>query len=105
MLENRIQKINYKETEIIYVDYRDLKEDNLIKLIKLVDDVIVESNKKNILKLNDVRGQYTSASVLSEIKRSSKLQNPYIKKSAYLGIVGVKKILLSAINRDEFKAF
>ena len=52
-----------------------------------------------MLKLNDVRGQYTSAGVLSEIKRSSKLQRPYIKKSAYLGIEGVKKILLAAINR------
>jgi len=99
MLENRIQEINYKNTEILYVDYRNLREDDLIKLMRLVDDFVVKTDKKNLLKLNDVREQYTSASVLSEIKRSSKLQNPYIKKSAYLGIVGVKKILLAAINR------
>jgi len=99
MLKNRIQNIIYNETEILYIDFRNLREDDLIELMKLVDNFVVETGKKNLLKLNDVRGQYTSTSILSEIKRSSKLQNPYIKKSAYLGIVGVKKILLAAINR------
>ncbi|MBN1251942.1 MAG: hypothetical protein JXR51_06280 [Bacteroidales bacterium] len=99
MLEKRIQWLYHENSKILYVDFRNLSEDKLIELVRMVDDVVVNSGERNFLKLNDVRGQFTTAKILAEIKRSSKVQNPYIKKSAYVGIVGVKKILLDAINR------
>ncbi len=57
-----------------------------------MDELVTSLNKQNLLKINDVRGQFATASILPEIKRSSKLQSPFIKKSAYVGITGVKKI-------------
>lgn len=61
--------------------------------------MITNSGKKDILKINDIRGQFATPSVLPEIKRSSQLLKPYLKKSAYVGITGAKKILLEAINK------
>ena len=99
MLHDRVEWINYKGKEILYCDFRNLNDEDLVRLIKLVDELVTTGAKKDLLKINDVRGQFATASVLPEIKRSSKLQKPYIKKSAYVGVTGVKKILLDAVNR------
>ena len=99
MFQDRVEWIEYKNKEILYCDFKGLNDDDLVKLIKHIDELVVNLGKKDLLKINDVRGQYTTATVLPEIKRSSQLQKPFIKKSAYVGITGVKKVLLKAINR------
>jgi len=99
MLHDRVEWIEYKGKQILYCDFRNLYDEDVIRLIKIVDDVVLASGQNNLLKINDVRGQFATSAILPEIKRSSKLQKPYIKKSAYVGITGVKKILLDAINR------
>jgi len=99
MLHDRVEWIQYKGKEILYCDYRNLNDEELIRLIRFIDELITSGNKKDLLKINDIRGQFATAAVLPEIKRSSKLLKPYIKKSAYVGITGVKRVLLEAINR------
>jgi hypothetical protein len=99
MLHDRVEWIEYKGKQLLYCDYRNLYDDDVIRLIKIVDEVVLSSERKDLLKINDVRGQFATSAILPEIKRSSKLQKPYLKKSAYVGITGVKKILLDAINR------
>ena len=99
MIQEHTEWIRHKGKELLYCDFRGLSDEDLIILIRQVDDLITNSGKKDILKINDVRGLFATPSVLPEIKRSSKLLKPYLKKSAYVGITGVKKILLEAINR------
>ena len=99
MLKDRVEWIQYKGKEVLYCDFRNLDDQDLVRLIKVVDEIVTNSGKKDLLKINDIRGQFATANILPEIKRSSQLQKPHIKKSAYVGITGVKKILLAAINQ------
>ncbi|MDF1549760.1 MAG: STAS/SEC14 domain-containing protein [Bacteroidales bacterium] len=98
MLADRAYWLTYKGKEMLYCDYKSLSDDEIIELIKHIEHLILNSGKNQILKVNDVRGLFVSAEVLAEIKRSSKILKPYLKKSAYVGITGAKKFLLEVVN-------
>ena len=97
-MKEKIKWITYKGKEILYCDFRELNEDELINHMKYSDELLISSGKTEILKINDVRGLFAMISILPEIQKSAERQKKYLKKSAYVGTNGVKK-LLDALNR------
>ena len=55
--------------------------------------------KKDILLLLDLQGSYANKEILNEFITAGKLSNPHVKKTAVLGITGVKKVLLNVVNK------
>jgi len=97
MSNERIQWIKYKDKEILYCDYRDLDENGIAGLIKEIEQVVITGNKKVLLKINDIRGLFVMASILPLLQKTSENQKSYIKKNAYVGSTGMKK-LVDALN-------
>ena len=97
MENDRIQWIEYKGKEILYCDYRDLDENGIAELIKQIEQTVISSGKKNILKINDIRGLFVMASILPLLQKTAIKQKPYIGKNAYVGSKGMKK-LVDAVN-------
>ncbi|MCF6242311.1 MAG: hypothetical protein L3J74_13305 [Bacteroidales bacterium] len=98
IMNEKIKWIDYKGKEILYCDFRGLNEEELINYMKYSDELLISSGKTEILKINDVRGLFAMISILAEIQKSAERQKKYLKKSAYVGTNGVKK-LLDALNR------
>jgi hypothetical protein len=58
---------------------------------------IVHTHGSNLRVLTDVTGSYGSKENLDELKALTKKGSPYIVKSAIVGVVGIKRILLDAV--------
>lgn len=103
-MSERIKWVEYNGKEILYCDLRDLNEDELINHMKYSDELVISSGKKEILKINDVRGLFAMISILPEIQKSAERQKKFLKKSAYIGSRGVKKLLDALTRLSNFKA-
>ena len=104
--------ITHKGKDIIYLDYRGLKNPEEFK--KKVGETIkrteyyLENNIKDILVLTDLTDSYIYGEAPKFLKESTKLARPFVKKSAVIGISGAKRIFLNTVNMFsgyETKAF
>lgn len=92
--------IQYKDKEIFYVDYTNIDNvDELRERIKRAEEMLVGSGKKDLLELVDVTGSYAESESIILLKESAKVSVPYIKRSAIVGVAGVKKVLLEFVKK------
>jgi len=98
MLQDRVYWLSHKGKDILYCNFRKLNEDEIIEVIRHAEHFILHSGKRNIIKANDVRDIDVSTSLLVDVKRTSVVLQPYLKKSAYIGLSGTRKFLLDLVN-------
>jgi hypothetical protein len=99
-MENRIQLINYKGQEIIYINYGGFTvhtKDEFIKTIETAAEFMI-SRGENQLTLTDVRNTFGDSETVAKLKEISSKTKFYRKKAAVVGVTGVKSVLLKAIN-------
>ncbi len=86
--------------KIIFLDYTGVSHHEEDKFIKELDEVknFILSQGDNLLILVDVRNSYGSPKMMNKMKEDGKLEKPFIKKQAVVGITGMKEILLKGIN-------
>jgi hypothetical protein len=105
--KDRIQRIIYKEKEIISVDYRHCKEHELIALTKRHKELILEENKMSLFMAN-YEHTYGTAAYMKAAKDFTESTRHLVRKGAFLGITGPKIILLQGITffiNVDFKTF
>ena len=99
LAKERMKWLTYKGHEILLDDYSNLKPDVFLPLINVVTDLTFKSGKENILLIVDVSNSYANKEIIAEFNVSGKRSKSLLKKTAVLGITGVKKILLNVVNR------
>ena len=99
IIEKRFKWIEYKGVEILLNDYTNLTGENFIETLDILTEHFLAQKRKNILLLLDVRNSYSNKEIIEALNASSKRIKPFLKKSAVLGVTGVKKILLSVVNK------
>jgi hypothetical protein len=90
--------ITYKGKEILYLDYRGLK---LEQIIQSIDEAVEESLKSNrpICMLINITGVYAVPEFMEKSKEAGKKTKNIVKKQAMVGINSTaKEILLNAYN-------
>ena len=97
--KKRMKWINYKGQEILLDDYTNIFPEQFSPLIKRITELTFESGKKDILLIVDVTGAYANKEAVNTFVESGKKSKPLLKKTAVVGITGVKKILLNVINK------
>ncbi len=94
--------IECKDKEIYFIDYSNLKqEEEFLEAIKSTNafrERVKASGKKDLLMLVDVTNSYVYGQVFSEIKRSANLTQDITRRTAVVGVKGVKKTLLDMMN-------
>ncbi len=90
--------IIYKDVEILVADYSNQSFTEVPISIDKVTEEIVNSGKKDILLLVDARDSNANKEIADRLLESAKIVTPYCKKTATIGIVGLKKVLLNSIN-------
>jgi len=98
-IEKRHVWINYKEMEILYTDYKNLQGEQFVKTIEVLTENLLDMGKKEVLLLLDLQGSYANKEVVNAYIAAAKKVNPIVKKTAVLGITGVKKVLLNVVNK------
>jgi hypothetical protein len=104
----RVKKIIHKSKEIIYVDYSNVKsEDEMIDILRTHKDMMLKGNKKCSY-CADYTGSYTPPQYMKEANKFISDTKHLTIKGSFLGVTGVKGILLSGIIRMfgmDFKTF
>ena len=98
IIEERIKWINYKGKEILLDDYTNLQGD-YVEIIEALTNHLINSGKKEILLLIDLNNSYTNKAVVNAFTEAGKRVRPVVKRTAVLGITGVKKVLLNVVNK------
>ena len=97
--KTRMKWITYKGKEILIDDYSNIMPEQFPPLIKKITSLTFKSGKKDILLVVDVTGAYANKEAVSAFNESGKKSKVLLKKTAVIGITGVKKIFLNIVNK------
>ena len=104
----RVQKIYHKGKEIIFIDYSNVKnEEEMIVIIKAHKEMVLKDNKKHLF-CADYTGSFTPPQYMKEANKFVSETKHLTIKGAFLGVTGVKSILLSGVIKlfgMNFKSF
>ncbi len=93
--KKRITIEKYNNELIVYFDFTKLSGVDFITMLNVSEKYI--TSKSNLLIIFDVSGSTIYGEVLDEAKKFAKVIKNYRRKSALLGVLGAKKILLQSI--------
>jgi len=88
-----ISWLNYKEKKILFIDLKGLEKEEMLTIVEEQKKIINESPEP-VLLLNDFNGTFASEEYMNRAKKYGKEQKNKIKKTALLGIQGIKKFLV-----------
>ncbi|MBU0498045.1 MAG: PAS domain S-box protein, partial [Candidatus Thermoplasmatota archaeon] len=90
----RINFLEYRGKEILYLDYSNLEESEYHKATDELMKYIININKYNLLILTNVSGNYFTVDVARKTRDTGRKLDPYIKKNAIVGISKTQQIFL-----------
>ncbi len=99
-MNSKIFWITYKNVPILYTNWSNFPtEKEFLDATKETTNFVVEQNLGNLLELVDVTDSVTTTEIIKASKEAAILTKPFNKKKAVIGISGLKRILLNAVNR------
>jgi len=91
--------INYKDKEIIYINYSGMLDDELRDAIQEANEFIKSVEINDNLILVDVRNSSSSEKLTVEsLKESAKIFKKYSKKVAVIGVTPAQQVILTFVN-------
>ena len=93
--------INYKGTEIAYIDYRGLKLEQMLQTLDDAVEIAIKRSQEGHPPrplLTNITGAFAVPEFMEKVKEAGKKTKHLTSKSAIVGITGAKKILLQAYN-------
>jgi len=100
-MKESIEIVHHRGVKIIDSDYSGLTGEPLNVCIQQHNNEIWELitlGEKNIRFYTDVTNTIADRDTVKIFKETSKKHEPYTKKSAVVGVVGIQKVLLQAVN-------
>ena len=91
--------ITYKGKEILIHDYTNLLPKQIGPLVEAVAHITFETGKKNLLVIVDISNSYGNKEDVNAFKTAGKVYRLIVKKTAVLGITGLKKILINVVSK------
>jgi hypothetical protein len=85
--------------KIFYADYSHLNVEELKAEVALVEPVLCMMPNNSVLSLADVRGTYGTTDAMNILKGIIAKTKLHLHKRAVVGVTGVQKILLKALNQ------
>jgi len=95
----RIQVIDYKGKEIIYLDFSDCNVSEVFEIIEIAKKIIRVQPLNSVLTLTNVSGTKYNREVIQAMKEFANDNKPFVKAGAVVGIDGLKRIVYDAITR------
>jgi hypothetical protein len=94
-----IEWIEHKGKRILYIKYSGLSDSEQLEQVTRASQMLVDTNVKDNLTLSDVRDTHVNQAFVDLAKEKGKISGPVTRKAAIIGIEGVRKYILMAVNR------
>ncbi|MFX1338967.1 MAG: STAS/SEC14 domain-containing protein [Promethearchaeota archaeon] len=98
-MHERLKWLDHNGKKILYNDYRNLAGDEMLKPIQEMSRIVASLGEKDLLLLLDFRDSFANKANLEALKKAGEKNKHLYKKTAVLGITGIKKVFLEMINR------
>jgi len=93
----------HKGKKILLISYRDLSPEQKLAQIREATQIIQASGSSENLTLTDVTDCFVDKEFIELAKQEGKKSLALTKKAAIVGVTGIKKILLDAVNKFSSK--
>lgn len=103
-ISDKLKKIKYNNKIIISIDYSDLNVNQAHALADFGSSIIRKEALNTVLLLVNVTNTCYNLELVKKIRTTAKEDKPFIKKTALIGVLNMKKIPYNTItifsNRD-----
>jgi hypothetical protein len=93
-----VEWITYKGKRILLIDYSGMTAPQQLEQIRKAAQMLVDTTATDNLTLTDVSNTRVAQEFIDLAKEVGKISAPITKKAAIIGISGIRKILLRAVN-------
>lgn len=93
----RSEWIQHKGRRILFSNLTHLTLDELRAEIKASDELILREAKNSVLYLADLAGTLGSPAVIDIFSKSGALTKSYVRRTAVIGVSGVRKTLVDIV--------
>jgi hypothetical protein len=90
--------INYQGKKILFIDYSGLTPPEQLEQIRKAAQMLADTKATDNLSLTNVSNTRVSQEFIELAKEQGKISAPFTKKAAIVGITGIRKIILKAVN-------
>jgi hypothetical protein len=91
--------MTHKGKKVFYADYSHMSLEELKAEVTSVEPILCSMPKDSVLSLADVSGTYGTPEVMKILKGLTAKTKSHVHKRAVVGVVGVQKVLLKAVNQ------
>jgi hypothetical protein len=93
-----IEWVSHKDKKILHIKYSGLSAEEMKEQIIEATNTIVNSKSEDNLVLTDMLDCFVDGDFIELAKKQGKKSLPFCRKSAIVGVTGIKKVLLKAVN-------
>ena len=98
-MHERLKWLDHNGKKILYNDYRNLAGDEMLTPIGEVSGEVAALGEKDLLLLVDFRNSFANKANVEALREAGERNKHLYKKTAVLGITGIKKGFLEMVNR------
>lgn len=98
-MTKNISVLEHKGKKILYANHQNCNAEHTINTIKQSEELIINMSNPDLRLLVDIRNCEITGEVIEQFKITAKKIKEYRKKTAVLGIKGVRKVMLIAVNK------
>jgi len=93
----RIKFIQQSGKKLLFLDFSNCNVEELLEAIDEAKTIIKTQPENSLLILTDVTNARFNEEVSRKMKEFTTHNKPYVKESAVVGVIGLKKIILDAV--------
>jgi hypothetical protein len=105
VVRERVKIIFYKQARILLVDHSNCEVNESLILQANVHEIMKCSPRHSLLVLVNVENARFNIELISKVKEYTKMNRPYAKASAVIGLTGLQQVMLNAINKFSGRNF
>lgn len=95
----RVYYLQNKGKDILFIDYSNLKANEIVDVIKQAKEQLISRPKNSVLTLTNFEGARFNSDTLNHFKQQSLETKEYVKTGAVVGITGLQKIAYDVVSK------
>jgi len=96
---DRVYYFQNKGKEILYIDYSNLKADEIVDVLIKAKEQLISKPKNSVLTLTNFEGTRFNSDTLNHFKQQSQETKEYVKAGAVIGITGLQKVAYDVVSK------
>ena len=97
LIEDRLRFINYKDKEILFMDFSNLKDVDYYVFNQQIVEYLTNLGKYDLLVLTDIHNNYFCIDQARITGEAGKIVEPFMKKNAVIGTSRKQEVFLKAV--------